>query len=303
MNPRLRYLLQRTPGIVVGNSGIITQRIKFEDWLPLLEMHDTKELPKVGKWVEVLKGLYNGDVGYVDSVEPWGVQLFLVPRIPASKPSNVLPFKRKRSRPCATPTLFDPLVIKQVYGVESRRVQENCYRFKGCDFEYGLILKQFDFSSISTAVHPMDLSLFSLFLESQHPKLLRDKCSFPRPLEWDFAQGDEVCLSSLTSDTDHGIINSLLMDSVEVDFGTKKGVVRVPWLDIHKVINPGDFVEITGGEYRGRTGWFDGTGRMPGETFRNVASVIEVMNIDKPLDDRIKVNQMQILSHLCSDLP
>jgi ribosomal protein L24 len=39
---------------------------------------------------------------------------------------------------------------------------------------------------------------------------------------------------------------------------TKEGVLNnVGWLDICKVIHEGDFVEITGGDYQGQTGWVD----------------------------------------------
>jgi hypothetical protein len=90
------------------------------------------------------------------------------------------------------------------------------------------------------------------------------------------------------------------MDSVKVDFGTEGGVVSVPWLQIRKIMNPGDFVEVTCGEYQGRTGWFDGTGSIPWDNNANIASVIEVMDLD---NQETKVIDIQILSHLCSDLP
>jgi hypothetical protein len=96
MNHNLHHLLQRTPGVIVCSSGIISQPIPFEEWLPLLKMQGSKDLPKVGKWVEVQKGIYKGDAGYVDSVDTWGVQLLLIPRLPP-KPSYVLPSKRKRA--------------------------------------------------------------------------------------------------------------------------------------------------------------------------------------------------------------
>ena len=305
MNPQLRNLLQRTPGIIVRNSDIITERIEFKDWLSLLKMRDTKELPKVGKWAEVRKGLYTGDVGCVVSVETWGVQLMLVPRLPPPGPSNILQGKRKRSHPRATPALFDHSVAKQVYGVEPTRRQENCYRFKGNDFEYGLILKAYDFGSISTPVHQVDLALTYLFLESRHPKVISSTSSFPRPLGWVFAQGDKVYVISPWGATEvrRGVITSVLMDSVEVDLGTEEGVVTVSWLDIRKVFSPGDFVEVTSGEHQGRTGWFNGVDGTPWYDTSNVANVIEVRDGDKSLESRTEVSQIRYTFHWCSILP
>lgn len=70
----------------------------------------------------------------------------------------------------------------------------------------------------------------------------------------------------------HGIITSLLIDSVEVELA-EEGIVNVPWLDICKDINVGDYVEITGGEYRGRTGWF--------EVIKGFLSILKVATVFK----------------------
>ena len=290
MNHNLHHLLQRTPGVIVCSSGIISQPIPFEEWLPLLKMQGSKDLPKVGKWVEVQKGIYKGDAGYVDLVDTWGVQLLLIPRLPP-KPSYVLPSKRKRAHARALPELFDPEVIKQVHDVEPTLVQENVYLFNGYNFDHGLIVKPYTFNSISTPVLHMPLLLFRLFRESCHPKVIASESAIPRPLEWEFTQGDEVDVfpsiwtHPLTSK--HGIITSLLPDSVEVDLSTHEGIVCVSWMDIRKVIHPGDYVEITGGVYRGRTGWFHEIRHLLQR--EEVASVVELKDTEKSLLDRLEV--------------
>jgi transcription antitermination factor NusG len=291
MNQNLRHLLKRTPGVIVRRPGLISQRIEFKDWLSLLKMHDSKVMPQIGKWVEVQKGIYKGDVGYVDSVETWGVQLLLIPRLPPPTPSYISSSKRKHTQPRPLPALFDPVVIKQTHNIEPTHVQKNVYSFKGYDFDHGLILKTYNFNAISMVVHHMPLALFCLFRESRHPKVIASECAIPRPLEWEFTQGDEVdvfpSISTWPPSSKHGIITSLLPDSVEVDLSTKEGIVCASWMDIRKAIHPGDYVEITGGQYRGRTGWF--------QEIRNVllidevASVIEVEDIRQPLPNRIQV--------------
>jgi hypothetical protein len=280
MNDDLRYLLKHTPGV-----GTVYQPIEFKDWVSMLTMHDSKGVPEVGKWVEVRRGIYKGDVGYIHSVEDWGVQLLLVPRLPP--PALDIPHsKRKRTHSRATPALFDPAIMERVYKVEAKLIQENLYSFKGYNFEHGLIVKPYDFHSISTTVHDIPLSLFLLFRFSRHPKLL----AFPKPLEWKFYQGDDILVLSnhdawIPTRT-QGVITALRPDSVEVDL-TGKGIASVPWSDIRKFVCDGDFVEVTGGEYRGRSGWVNKT--QYEFSSDDVVSIVELQDGEKPLSERIEV--------------
>jgi len=206
----------------------------------------TPVLPEVGNWVQVQNGIYKGNVGYVKSTKNLEVFLLVVPRLPPpSRPTCVLQESPFHSR------LFDPIDIKQVYGIEPTRITENIYSFDGCMFEHGLLLKAYSLRSISKPVDCMPIALFCLFLESRHPKLVASESTFPRPLEWQFDEGEEVLIHSSKK---RGIVTALWPDSVEV-LATGEGDVRVPWLDIRKVVSEGDFVEVTGGVYRGQKGW------------------------------------------------
>jgi transcription antitermination factor NusG len=291
MNRKLCQLLKCTPGIIVRDSGLISQRIEFKDWLPLLKMHDdARNMPQVGKWAEVKKGLYKGDVGCVDSVETWGVQLLLIPRLPPPEPSYALPAKRKHTRPRPMPQLFDPVAIKQVYDVDPNHIRENFYSFKGYNFDQGLIIKTYDFKSISTIVPRMPFSSVSLFRESHHPKVIASQGTIPRPSEWEFTEGDEVDIHSWSFRgvvAKHGVITRLLSDSVDVDHSNDEGIVRFSWLDIRKALRPGDYVEITGGVYRGRSGWFyEISNHLRRE---EEASVLELKDIEHHLPNRVEV--------------
>ena len=267
-------------------------------------MRDTKELPKVGKWVEV-QGLVYWGCGMHSLCQDLGSSTLPGPLLTATWTFKYPAGQEEVQLSLCYTRIIRPFGRQRVYGVEPTRRQENCYRFKGNDFEYGLILKAYDFDSISTTVHQVDLALTYLFLESRHPKVISCTSSFPRPLGWDFTQGDEVYLVSLSWATEvrHGVITSLLMNSVEVDLGTEEGVITVSWLDICKVFNPGDFVKVTSGEYQGQTGWFNGMNSMPWHDTSNVANVIKVLDIDKPLDSRTKVSQIIYTFHWCSILP
>jgi len=56
--------------------------------------------------------------------------------------------------------------------------------------------------------------------------------------------------------TKRGVINALGPHWMEV-LVTGVGDVRVPWLDIRKVVSVGQFVEVTAGVYRGQKEWVD----------------------------------------------
>jgi hypothetical protein len=108
MNEDLYQLLRVTPSIVFRHSNIVIQHIEHKDWTSLLMMHGSQEMPKVGNWVAVRKGIYKGDEGYVNAVDTFGLQILLVPHLPPPEPSYSTPSKRKCPVP-SMPTLFDPL--------------------------------------------------------------------------------------------------------------------------------------------------------------------------------------------------
>ena len=92
---------------------------------------------QVGEWVQVLKGTYKGDVGYVLSTARLGLELLLVPRLPLP---DQLGSKRKRS----TMALFDDETREfheKVY--EPDHIKENFCSFGGNRFQHGLIVKRY----------------------------------------------------------------------------------------------------------------------------------------------------------------
>jgi len=291
MNDHLRHLVKRAPGVVHHQFGIISEHVDFNGGLKLLKMQHVSP-PEVGKWVQVRKGIYKGDMGYVMSTRSGGVELLLVPRL--SQPQV------PKGNPRPAPTLFDCEIVKRLDNIEPVRIQKHIYSFRGDRFEHGLIIKSYASSLVSTTVSCMPFESSCLFLESRHPTVMASRSSFPKPLEWHFAEGDTVSYPVDLDDNllNHksGVISTLRNDAVELS--TDEGIILVPWLQIRKVMHQGDFVEVTGGTYLGWTGWVgelhEQTGSMgDDEDFTRisgqVATIIKLEDKDRALSERTQV--------------
>jgi hypothetical protein len=88
LKPDILNTICHIPGIMKRGGKPIVKFIPIEDHIGLIRLPKDMELRfTVGQWVQVTKGIYKGDLGYVKGLKPWGgVQLLLVPRIklPAS---------------------------------------------------------------------------------------------------------------------------------------------------------------------------------------------------------------------------
>lgn len=247
MDTDLINLLKITPGIIRTRRGITHQIIEPSDWTKMLTMHNPETTVKVGNWVQVRKGLYKGDVGLADRVESWGIEVLLVPRLkpPTTDPS----LKRKRSAPRAVLALFDPIIFKAVHEIDPKCLGDESYTACGLKFEHGLLRKAYDFHSLSkiSSISSYPLLLFRL---SEHPLALR--AAFPHPQEWIFEEGDRVVIRS---SGEEGTVADVQQDYMEVFCGDEIGIKVVPWADIHKAINIGDYVKVTSGHLHGTAGW------------------------------------------------
>jgi len=286
MNDPLCHLLKLAPGIIYNDSGFISEYVDSSDGLRLLNQHVSPL--EVGKWVQVRRGIYKGDVGYVTSTESERVQLLLIPRLSQPQAKGNLSHSR------SAPALFDCETVQQLHNIKPLRIQENIYSFRGDTFEHGLILKSYHSDLISTTVSCMPFESFCHFLESRHPTLMASRSSFLKPSEWHFAEGDEVHYDYVTYPTSHksGVISALRSDAVELS--TDEGIVCVSWLDIYKIIRQGDFVEVTGGVYLGRTGWVNEILERSiriGDNYHHAlsANIITIQDNQKQVSNRIEV--------------
>jgi hypothetical protein len=267
MNENLRKLLSLTPGVNRDRCGLVTQHIPVNEGLKLLTMCCLTDPPKAGEWVQVLKGTYKGDVGHVLSTASGRAQLLLVPRL---SPPDESGSKRKRSQPRPPLKLFG---IEVAFHILPEVDPEDICTVGSDRFEHGLIVKSYSFDSVSSSVSSMSLESFQFFHFSSHPKLI----AFPRPSEWHFAEGGKVYIMEglYPRSPKFGFVTTLRKDSLQIT--TRDGPIDVTWLEVFKLIQEGEFVEVTGGTHRGRTGWVVGV-----VLDENVANIVPIGDDERP---------------------
>ena len=280
MNSHLQRLLRLTPGIIHDCCGICLQHIPLNEGLELLKMHP-QDPPELGKWVQVQRGAYKGDIGYVLSVAASEVHLLLIPRLAPDTSRS----KRKRSQPRIPLKLFD----HEIYNaIKPRRISENIYSVGNDRFEHGLIVRSYGFDVVSTGISTIPLESFNLFRASGHPQLTSSKSAFPRPSEWSLLEGDEVynlddpITTTWPYSYKSGFISKLRDDAAELD--TKEGIVVVPWIAICKVVRIGDFVEVIAGLHKEQKGWVDEI-----NLSIEVANIIRMVDKGKQISDHVEV--------------
>lgn len=252
MDANVIQLLGHTPGIILSRQGVVRHLIDFMDWTKLLKMTTLSVTVKPKQWVQVCRGMYRGDIGFVISVDTWGVEVLLIPRLQSDDAGLAPPSKRKRTKIRPQPALLDEVVLKRRFYVQSVDKSEDYITLRGLKFEHGLLRKSFDFASIKSDVLTIPNHFFRLFKFSLHPSL--DGCRFLRPQEWIFEEDEkiEVCSSGRK-----GQVAAIATDYLEVYFEEGNSTARCPWDDVLKVVEVGDFVVVTSGLHRGQTGFVD----------------------------------------------
>jgi hypothetical protein len=179
------------------------------------------------------------------------------------------------------PALFEPDVMHELDDVCPVPVDS----FEGHRFEYGLILKSYNLNSISMSVSCIPNRLFTLFRWSRHPKVLEAESTFPWPSDWLFSEGDKVIVLPSRK---REIITALSTTSVEVNLGSDN-IVNASWSNLRKALRIGDYVEVTGGDFRGKAGWIDYTDDEVVGVVENVenhgelmAEVSQILNFECP---------------------
>ena len=69
MDTNVVQLLGHTPGIIHNCQGLVWQGVDISDWTKLLKMRTPSEIVELKQWVQVCKGMYKGDIGFVISME------------------------------------------------------------------------------------------------------------------------------------------------------------------------------------------------------------------------------------------
>ncbi|KAE9401428.1 hypothetical protein BT96DRAFT_992148 [Gymnopus androsaceus JB14] len=215
-----------------------------------------------GQWVQIRRGLYQGDMGlvhesYHDNDSTRSVKVLVVPRLglAASKKHYAPSSKRKRDAPCPPSELFQPAKCKH-----DLHKWRNRYTYKSWTFEYGLLVKVFNLSSVSPA-REIPISLFQLFSESSKRagNDLFEIATMPLPLFWHFDPGENVIVHYKEGAT-YGTVLTLEEEGdaektwCVVDV-VGKGHRHVMVCYLEKNVIPGDFVGVLRGAYTGKSGF------------------------------------------------
>ena len=242
-------LLNLTPGIIRKRSGVVYQMIDPSDWVKLLTMQDPMSVVNAGQWVQVRRGLYKGDLGFVTRVEAWGVQVLVVPRLKTSTDTSL---KRKRTTIKPEPSLFDSATFSSVFHRQPKLQNDGSYTSYGLIFEHGLLRRNFDLHSISPNSAGIPSRILQLFHLSSHPAVTGSK--LPRPEEWIFEEGERVIVASSEKEATIAAVNST---HLEVELATNEGIAAVSWYDVRKTFSTWDFVSVVSGPLRGTMGWVE----------------------------------------------
>lgn len=201
-----------------------------------------------GEWVQVQKGIYRGDSGLIDRVYDWGAKIILLPRLSPDM-DNDIKRKRKASFLRPAPCIFDPTMYESAKNVKIRRIDDHTYAMGKLKLEYGMLAKEYEFSSIKPFAGCIPYHVYAMFDISRHPRVLKSPAL--RPLEWMFTEGDPVVDSATGK---HGTVVATSTNRVEIDLG-EEGVKSVSWRNVKKRFSAGDPITVTGGTLSGRTGW------------------------------------------------
>ena len=256
MDTNVVQLLGHMPGIIRNHQGVVRQGVDTSDWTKLLKMRTPSKIVEPKQWVRVCKGMYKGDIGFVISMESWGAEVLLIPRLQSDDVALAPSSKRKRTKIHPQPALLDKILLERLYNIKLAEEEQGDYlTLRGLKFEYGLLRKSLDFLSIKSDVLTMPTHHFRLFQFCGHPAL--DGCRFVRPEEWIFEEGEKVVVRSSGQ---KGHVVAIATDYLEVDLGGGNGAWRCPWNDVQKAVEVGDFVVVTSGLHHGQTGFVDFVG-------------------------------------------
>ncbi len=248
MNVHLVHLLKRIPSILRTKQGILRSMVNQEEQVGLLRMVNVDtNTAEAGNWVQVKRGLYKGDIGLVAATHTWGIDLLLVPRLAFHPSANK--HKRKASAISIDPALFDPVAYELALSTKIPCLQDGSYTLGRLRFVSGLVVKTFDYHSISSVVRDIPWGHFTMFILSKHPDV--NVASMPRPSEWTFAEEERVIVRPSCKS---GVLKSIGARHAEVEID-EEGIFCFPWMDIRKAFNIGDFVCATDGDPRGSKGW------------------------------------------------
>jgi hypothetical protein len=248
MNERLIQLLKTVPGILQTRNGIRYKDISHNDSIRLLTMKDDQRETSIGRWVMITKGLYKGDVAFIFEVHEWGVDTLVLPRF------SYFSLKKNEKRKATTirpqPDLFKASKLEPSIATELSSSEDGTeHRLGAYIFEYGLLVKQFNFASIGHPAITMPWQERSLIMMSEHPWICRSP--LPRPSEWTFTENEQIAIIATKK---NGFIIRTDAEYADIEIPSE-GTHRLSIDDIQKYFITGSYVCITSGPHREKEGW------------------------------------------------
>lgn len=247
MNPGLRQLLERIPGILRTRAGVLSKCIPHLDGVRLLRMKEAQSSIGAGDWVRIKRGIYKGDTGLVYRAETWGVDVLLAPRI--SYHTHDKKQKRKATPSKPPPMLFDVAAYERLHPNSLIHQEDGSYMRGNMQIINGLLLNRYGYSAINSQINCMPLDLFTLFCMSNHPSVLEHRP--PRPSEWVFNENDQVVIKPSNK---RGFVLSSDGSHVEIEVESE-GVHSISWFNVLKRFDVGNYVRIGHGRYRSQAGF------------------------------------------------
>ncbi|THU82161.1 hypothetical protein K435DRAFT_872606 [Dendrothele bispora CBS 962.96] len=255
------WLRHHTAVIKTKATEVFMEPVPSEDIPVLLDT----PMPTIQShsWVQVTRGPYRGDVGFVLSKQMLGGQrrfvLLLVPRLPsrncerpptpppkethpllaqqqpnlqpsrssvASENSETTQKKRKRGPEQHPQRLFHEVNFRG----ECEQVAPNVFRWKNNEYRYGLIVKYYDSSSLNQADVVMDRNTRRLFGLTQEPSIM--KATFPMVDDWVFFVQEKVVVVMSSPLNEQQKLNpslprsTYMKDGVIMDTGKQDSLVQ-----------------------------------------------------------------------------
>ena len=115
-----------------------------------------------------------------------------------------------------------------------------------------------DYDAYSVSIKPVFISSqhHVLFLNSQHPTILKAK--YPPPQEWCFYLEEHVEVVEGKHKGKLAHIKGINPELLDVDLDSGEGHVQLPWRNVRKHFTIGNFIKVVGGINKERTGFIQG---------------------------------------------
>ncbi len=195
----------------------------------------------------VKEGPYRGDMGCISSVQEWGLDVLVVPRLIPLKFIHMPKRKRCHTKHGLWPsleTLYRFGTRMEILGITKPRWSEKN------ETEHGLLVLECHHDAIAPAT-TAPLSILDLFHQSAHPTIFATEYRAPCPHEWSFEKDEQVEVLCQDDQTCRGRIMAMSTHGVEINSNDGTGVHLYPFYSIVKFFAIGDYVRGVDGRRDG----------------------------------------------------